>query len=431
MHSNQRGQVLIISMVFLLTILASSAILISWSGHNINITKYQNQKISTRELAKAGIDKALFCLNGNEAAEAICGGIYGENYGGESDIFLGDGSFTTTISNIDSRTKQITSTGYYPNATSTKARTILRTQVEINTDEIHFNFGVQVGDGGLIMKNNATVEGNIYSNGSIIGTSASKCTIVGEAWAAATSTISNIKTTGNMHANNISSSTIQGNAYCNNISDSTVTGSTNIPYPNPEPEDFPITNEQIAEWKADAGEGDPHNGDFILDGGETMELGPKKIIGNLALDNNSTLVLTGALYVTENITLDNGSAIHLDPAYNERSGIIVADGIIIMGNATIQSASENSTIILLTTAIGGGANNSAIEIRNNAIGAVFFAPNGLIWVNNRVLATELVGKAVNLEENASLEYETGLVNTNFSSGPGGGWTILKGTWQEL
>lgn len=427
----RKGQVLIISMVLLLAILASSATLISWGQYSANTIRYQNQKISTRELAKAGIDKAIFCLNGDTETADDCGGVCGENYTGESNVFLGNGSFTTSIANIDSRTKEITSTGYYPSTTSTKARVILRTQVEIDTDLVNFNFGVQVGSGGLIMKNNSVIEGNVYSNGPITGTSASKCAIIGDAWSASTSTISNIKTTGNMRANTISSSIVQGNAYCNNISGSTVSGTTYSPYPNPEQIDFPITETQINGWIADASENDPTNEDYILDGGETVELGPKKIIGNLLLNNNSTLILTGVIYVTGNITLDNGSSIQLDSAYGSRSGVVVADGAIIMGNAAIYGADENSAIMLISTATGGGANNSAIEIRNNAIGAVFFAPNGLIWVNNRVLVTELVGKTIDLEENATLEYKTGLRNTNFSSGPGGGWAILKGTWQEL
>lgn len=430
---NQKGQVLIVAMVMLMAILASSAALISWGLQSANTTRYQNQKISAREFAKAGIDKALFCLNGDEESVSICGDVYGENYTGENDSFLGDGSFTTTVLNIDSRTKQITSTGYYPSATSTKARAVLRTKVEINTGEAHFNYGVQIGEGGLIMKNNSSVEGNVYSNGPITGAAASKCVIEGDVWAAGTSTINKIKANngGDMHADTILSSIITGDAYYNTISDSTVSGNSFSPYPNPPAADFPVTDNQIAGWKTDAEAGGIYNGNYILDGGETIELGPTKIIGNLALDNNSTLALTGVIYVTGDINLDNGALIRLDSAYGTRSGVIVADGIIMMGNATITGAEENSVIMLMTTSSGGGANNSAIEIRNNAIGAVFFAPNGLIWVNNRVSVTELVGKTVDLEENAELEYETGLANTNFSSGPGGGWTILKGMWQEL
>lgn len=427
----RRGQVLIISMVLLLAILASSATLISWSARCANTTRYQNQKISSRELAKAGIDKALFCLNGDAETADDCGGVYGESYTGESDVFLGDGSFTTAVTTIDSRAKQITSTGYYPSATSTRARAALRTQVEINTDLVNFNFGVQVGEGGLIMKNNSVITGNVFSNGPITGTSASKCAVTGSASAAVTSTISNITTNDDMYADTIASCIVKDDAFYNNISNSRVDGEPVHPYPSPEPIDFPITDSQIAGWIADASVEEPYNGDYILDGGETAELGPKKIIGNLLLDNNSTLILTGVLYVTGTITLDNGASIHLSDAYGLRSGMIIADGFIVMGNATIEGAEQNSAIMLMTTATEGGANNSAIEIRNNAIGAVFFAPNGLIWVNNRVLVTELVGKSIDLEENATLWYDFGLMNTEFSSGPSGGWAILKGAWQEL
>ena len=40
----------------------------------------------------------------------------------------------------------------------------------LDGDEINFFFGAQVGDGGLTMDNGSEVQGNVFSNGSIVGT---------------------------------------------------------------------------------------------------------------------------------------------------------------------------------------------------------------------------------------------------------------------
>lgn len=431
LYHNNKGQALILTTIFMLLILASSGVLISWSNRTTDNSRFLDRKILTKEIAKAGISKALFCLNGDTEVSDDCGGIYGAEYSGENNIQFGEGVFTTIITDIDSRTKEITSTGYYPNNTNAKAQTTIRTRLEINTDNISFNFGMQVGNGGFVMENNAVIIGNVYSNGNIIGSNGA--TISGDTWASGTSTsITSVDIGTDAHADIINDCDIDGDAYYNTISNSEIEGTSYTPYPNPEPAEYPISNELLDEWKLEANDGDPITGDLVLDGGETIYLGPKKIIGNLVLENNSTLVLTGGIYVTGNITVESGGSIRLYPSYSGRSGFLIADGIIYMqNNGIISGAGENSYIMLVSLAIGGGNFDSAIELKNNADGAVFFAPNGLIYLHNRVSVTELVGYAVHLSPNAILEYDFGLMNTNFSSGPGGGWAISKGTWQEL
>jgi len=45
----------------------------------------------------------------------------------------------------------------------------LSASLNLTTDQVHFFYGIQIGDGGLSMNNNALVNGNVYSNGNIIG----------------------------------------------------------------------------------------------------------------------------------------------------------------------------------------------------------------------------------------------------------------------
>ncbi|MEK7076791.1 MAG: choice-of-anchor R domain-containing protein, partial [Patescibacteria group bacterium] len=61
---------------------------------------------------------------------------------------------------------------------SQNERTI-ETHVSISTASVNFFYGIQVSDGGLEMSNNATVNGNVFSNGSIVGLSGT--TITGDA----------------------------------------------------------------------------------------------------------------------------------------------------------------------------------------------------------------------------------------------------------
>jgi len=428
---NNKGQVLIITTVFMLLILASSGILIAWSNNTSSTSRYLDRKIITKEIAKAGIEKALFCLNGDESIEIDCGGTYSENYAGESNVTFGSGVFTTVVTNIDSVTKQIESTGYYPSTTNPKAQTTVRIQIEISTDLIHFNFATQVGDGSLIMENGSEIIGNIYSNSNITGSNGN--TVTGDVWGAEEwSIVSNLSIGGDVHSDTIDNCTIEGDAYYNTMYDSEVSGDSYSPYPNPGTKDFPIAIEQIDEWVLETSQTEIIEGDFHPTGGDTVELGPARIIGNLILENNSTLILTGGVSVSGYVHILTGASIRLDSSFNERSSFIIADGPIYMqNNGTISGPSENSIVMLVSLAHDGGNYDSAIELKNNAEGAVVFAPNGIVYLHNNVHVTEIVAYSIHLSNNAVLEYDTGLINTNFSSGPGGGWETIAGTWQEV
>ncbi len=60
-------------------------------------------------------------------------------------------------------------------------------EVDLNatahSNKVSFNYGVQVGYGGVVMLNNSTIDGNVYSNGSISG-GVTKSVITGSAFAA-------------------------------------------------------------------------------------------------------------------------------------------------------------------------------------------------------------------------------------------------------
>ncbi len=167
---DERGQALVISMVIMLFLLGLSAAVTSL---NTTVFKTSNNVAKSRVAnasAEAGIKKALWCLN-NPGAGADCGGQAGSNFTGENNVTQGDGVYTTTVTTIDSLTKQIDSVARTPNSTTAVSSQHLRVKAVIETEVVSFNYALQAGEGGLNMSSNATVTGNVYSNGDIVGRS--------------------------------------------------------------------------------------------------------------------------------------------------------------------------------------------------------------------------------------------------------------------
>lgn len=86
-----------------------------------------------------------------------------------------------------------------------------------------FNFGVQTGNGGFDMDNNSWLQGNVFSNGSIVGGNNSE--IRGDVISAGPSgLIDSVKATGTARAHTIQNTEIGGDAYAYNL----IIGSANV-----------------------------------------------------------------------------------------------------------------------------------------------------------------------------------------------------------
>ncbi|MDO8557944.1 MAG: choice-of-anchor R domain-containing protein [bacterium] len=236
------------------------------------------------------------------------------------------------------------------------------------------------------------------------------------------------------------SSPIGGDAAYNSISNCTVNGVTTTPTTppaDPPPQNMPISQGQIDQWKLDAASGGTYNGDFAP--GSSTSLGPKVINGNLILTtNNVVLTIKGTVYVQGYIDISNGSTIQLDAGYGSLSGAVLADEWIhVANNGTFRGSGQSgSYLMLLTTSSCTGVpagnctdHDSAIDLLNNADGAIFYASSGLIYLHNGVSATELTSYKLQLSQTATITYQQGLANAQFSSGPGASWVIQK--WREV
>ena len=319
----------------------------------------------------------------------------------------------------------------------------------VSVDKIAFHYGAQVGNGGMIMENNSKVIGNVFSNGSVVCPE-EKAFITNSLIVARNGQKIERLEVGDpdpstpideARAHTCAGCLIHGFLYyvsegggsagdC--VADEEIrTLPTEI-----SPEELPVSDEQIQSWKNEAScDNNPFcifSGDYIITGGATENIGPLKIEGDLTLENNATLKMTGTIYVTGNIILNQNSIVELDPNYyGSLSGLIIADGKIdVENNAVIQgSGQEGSYTMLVSIDLSLDENNAAIDVKNSATGAVFYTANGVMRLRNNMKIREATGHKIYLDNNAEIEYETGLEEATFTSGPGGSWEVVS--WREI
>lgn len=418
----KRGQAALTAVMFLLFILLS---IIGTVSH-LALKESKGAEYNFRSKvaffsAESGVEDAVYRLK------------RGKNLSNSFTISLDGSMSSTTVTNILGG-KEVKSRAEFSNSFRT-----IRSIITSGEGE-EFFYGAQVGVGGIVMNNNATINGNIHSGGPVTGSNGAK--ITGSVVALGTITDMTIgsSTAGSAHAPSFINTVVHGsscpNQYC--------------VVESPVPENFPISEEQINGWKNDAfsgGEIIGNCGDNGVSGcnistNETLFLGPKKISGDLVLTKKQTLILNGTLHFTGNVDINStsGATIKCDSSFGAQSCILIADGWIhIENNATFAgSGSVGSYVLALTNLSGcnGGDqqsfcthHNGAIDLHNKATGAIFYTANSMAHLHNGVKVTQLTANKLELENNATIDYESGLVNINFVSGPSGGWSVSE--WKEV
>ncbi len=194
---------------------------------------------------------------------------------------------------------------------------------------------------------------------------------------------------------------------------------------------LPISEEQISKWKQEAAAGGTTTGNYILQGSQTAYLGPKKIEGNVTIQDQAKLFLTGRVWATGNITLQNKGQILLDSAaYGSQSGVILADGkIIVQDSAKAQGTGQSGSYLMLLSTLDSILTGSdAILLQNRPTVDIIYASKGDIHLQDSIILREVSGWGLKLQNSAKVIYETGLADTSFTSGPGGSWEVTD--WKE-
>lgn len=268
-----------------------------------------------------------------------------------------------------------------------------------------------------------------------------------------------VMTGADAHASTILLSSIGGDAYYSTIDTSTLVEGTK--YPNngaPPIVPLPITDSQVQFFKDAALAGGvcappvcDTDGDYERSapgqqgdqGGGVYYLGPMKVPGIMRITGTAKLVVTGTIHVVGSVTLKEGGScvplpceVSVDPSFGTASGVIVTDGFVSVSNdrRIIGSGAEGSYLMIVstssatpTTPVGGL--NYAMVVENETTGSIYYALNGAINMRNKAGMKEAAGKQIEIENTATVTYETGLANVSFSMGPEGSFEVVS--WKEV
>src|SRR3989344_147167 len=128
----EAGQILIIVFVALGVVLFTVLSVITGAQIYFQNSLYSTNVEKATALAEAGVDKALNSLNKT-----------GGSYNGEAETYLGDGSYSVTITSKDAATKIVEATGYIPS----KANPKVKRTVKITSSRgvgVSFIYGIQI-----------------------------------------------------------------------------------------------------------------------------------------------------------------------------------------------------------------------------------------------------------------------------------------------
>ena len=231
---------------------------------------------------------------------------------------------------------------------------------------------------------------------------------------------------------------IGGDAYYKSSFSCTMTGG-GTQYPNSDsavPATMPISDAQIRAWEAAATSAGVHAGDVTIAKSTTVTLGPGQAYGEIDgnLTVNGTLKLTGPVWVKGNISGGVGSTIQVDSSTGNNGAELIADvpgseatlgTVNLLNNMNLAgNGNTGSNLMILSTNSGG----SSIQIANNANTVILYAPNGTIQVSNNSSMFQVTANELVLSQNVQVIYLAGLQSEHFSSGPGGSWVFLPGTF---
>lgn len=310
----------------------------------------------------------------------------------------------------------------------------------VEGDGVAFNYGVQADVGGIVLDNFSSINGNVYSNGPISGSNNNA--LRGDAVSVGPSgLIDGVNVTGSAYAHLINDATIDGDAYYFDTFTSSTAANTHPGTPDFEMIELPISDELISAWESAATStviSSPCP--YIIE--DDITIGPVKINCDLNIKGNIDVTLEGAIWVVGDLTIEGTPDIQIGPLVGDKSLPIIADDptnrttgskIILKNSAKFAGdpLSSSSYILVISqnesAELGGG--EVAIDVSNSVSGdLLIYAGHGEILLQNNVELKEVSGYRIRLQNSTEVTYESGLINSVFSTGPGGGYTI--NSWME-
>lgn len=367
------------------------------------------------------------------------------SYGSLSLLSLLPGNASTTVSyDTNEDTFIVTSVAKVGKANRTVVATL------VPGEGSAFNYGLQTGNGGFRLVNSASITGNAFSNGTIVGQGSS--IIRGDVISAGPSgRIERITATGTAWANTLTDSVIYGDAHYNVVGiPSTVNGTRYTPAAIVDPQILPIEDAKVEEWKDEI-----QNSGTIIPASSctagwyvitaSTNLGDIKIECNLRIrktGGSTVITLTGPVWVTGNIELEQGPELRVVPSLGRKSVQIIADNpadritsskISIRNSTQFFGSGHSMSFIMMLSQNNSaelGGTEKAIEIAQASNGAlILYAGHGLVDVGNSITLKSVTGYQINIGNNSDIIYDTGLTSALFTGGPGGGY-VVSNWYQE-
>lgn len=207
--------------------------------------------------------------------------------------------------------------------------------------------------------------------------------------------------------------------------------------PDPEAQPLPISDGNIADWKAEAEAGGTYVGDISVGSWPNVATttGLKKIDGDLEVISGGVITVTGTLWVTGDIRISGGGSISLSSSLGGTSGVIVTDGTVTAtgGGRFEGNGSAGSYLLVVTTsdcpASPSCSGDAAVEVSGGTGAVVLNAQQGTIEFSGGAQAKQATAKKIEMSGGTSVHYETGLADMNFNSGPSGSWGVEA--WDEI
>lgn len=239
---------------------------------------------------------------------------------------------------------------------------------------------------------------------------------------------------GDAWAHEVSNSTVTGTIYCQAGSGNNKACDTTRTDPAQQP--FPVSDGNIEAWKTEAEAGGVQTGNVTIGPwpNQTASMGPKKIVGNLTVSSGGVLTVNGTLWVTGNIVVSGAGIIKLADSYGGQSGVIVTDGRVSVsgGGQFANNGQSGSYIMVVTTSTcptGSCGGSPAISVSGGTGSVILNAQKGTINFSGGASAKQATAEKIIMSGGTTVNYETGLADMNFSSGPSGSWSITS--WSEI
>lgn len=150
--TSERGAAMMVSVIFF--VVASAFVVLGLTGPSTREYKNSNDTVSSKQsyfLGESGVEDAYYRIKNGMAI------------GTSENLVLGSSSVTTTITDLGGGQKQIKGVG----DVGTFGRS---SDLKITTGTgVSFNYGMQAGEGGIVLSGSSGINGNVYTNGNITG----------------------------------------------------------------------------------------------------------------------------------------------------------------------------------------------------------------------------------------------------------------------